>query len=100
MSKYVLAFRGPSDRKATAEQEAAWGNWFQELGSTVVDFGSRVGQVSALGEVGAGAGNGRNVLTGYVLIEAKDLEAAVAVAKGCPGLSYGGGVEVGETVAM
>ena len=73
---------------------AEWGQWFGELGGTVVDFGNRVGEVEALGLKGDGQ------LAGYVVIEAADLPAAVAVAKGCPGLNYGGGVEVGSVVAM
>ena len=98
MSNYVLTFRGRADRTPDADEEAAWGQWFQELGSTVCDFGHRVGRVSALGSSGRETGTGRDVLTGYVVITANDLEAAVAVAKGCPGLAHGGGVEVGETV--
>ncbi len=100
MPSYVLAFRGRSDRTAGAGEEAAWGQWFQEIGGIVVDFGHRVGRVSALGSSGTDTGAGRDVLTGYVVITADNLEAAVAVAKGCPGLQHGGGVEVGETVAM
>jgi hypothetical protein len=100
MSNFVLSFRGRSDRRTDADQEAAWGQWFQEIGGTVVDLGHRVGRVSALGIGGTDAGPGRNVLTGYVVIAAEDLEAAVAVAERCPGLQHGGGVEVGETVDM
>jgi hypothetical protein len=96
MSSYVLSFRGRSDRAITADEEAAWGQWFQEIGGSVADFGHRVGRVTALGSTGAGS----DVLTGYVLINAADLEAAATIAKGCPGLQQGGGVEVGETIAM
>lgn len=100
MSNYVLSFRGQSDRQADADEVAAWGTWFQQLGGTVADFGHRVGRVSALGSGAAGNGAGQDVLTGYVVISADDLDAAVAVAEGCPGLRSGGRVEVGETVPM
>lgn len=100
MSTYVLSFRGRSDRTASTAEEAAWGQWFQEIGGSVADFGHRVGRVTALGSSGTDTGAGRDVLTGYVLINAADLEAAVAIAKGCPGLQHDGGVEVGETIAM
>jgi hypothetical protein len=36
------------------------------------------------------------VLGGYSIIQADDLDAAVAVAKGCPVLDRDGGVEIGE----
>jgi hypothetical protein len=95
MSNYVLSFRGRSDRTPSADEESAWGQWFQEISSTIVDFGHRVGRVSALGN-----STREDVLAGYVVINADDLDAAVAVAKGCPGLQSGGLVEVGETVDM
>lgn len=99
MSNYVLAFHGHNDHSAGAEEEAAWGRWFQELGGAVVDFGNRVGRATALGAAGANGADG-TVLTGYVVIAAEDFESAVALAKGCPGLLHGGGVEIGETVSM
>jgi hypothetical protein len=96
MSKYVLSFRGRSDRVATPDEATAWGQWFGELGTRVVDFGQRVGRVTALG-----AGQDEpEVLTGYVVIEAEDFQAAVNLAKGCPGLAYGATVEVGEPLEM
>ncbi len=95
MSTYVLSFRGQNDRPSDPDQEAAWGQWFQAIGSNIVDFGHRVGRVSTLGSDATGVGT---VLSGYVVIVAEDLQGAVAVAERCPGLKHGGGVEVGETV--
>jgi hypothetical protein len=99
MSSYVLSFRGQSDRKISADEEAAWGQWFQELGSTVVDFGHRVGRVSVVGD-GVSQGTDHEVVRGYIVIRADDLNAAAAMAKGCPGLQHGGRVEVGEAIEM
>ena len=45
-------------------------------------------------------GGGANPLTGYSLITAADLDAAVEAAKGCPILESGGSVEVAETIDM
>ena len=95
MSAFVFAFRNDPIVNATEEQVAAWGTWFQELGSAVTDMGSRVGSTKLLG-TSAGA----NALSGYTLIDATDLAAATALAEGCPGLSYGGSVEVGEVIPM
>jgi hypothetical protein len=95
VSTYVLSFRGQSDRVPTAEQEAAWGQWFGEISTSIEDFGNRVGRATGLGEAGAGS-----VLTGYMLVKADSFDAAVALAEGCPGLAQGGAVEIGETVQM
>jgi hypothetical protein len=93
MSTYILAFRGRPDRMGGPEQEAAWGRWFGEIGPRVVGSGSRLGRVTTVGKA-----NAEMVMTGYTLIEADSHEAAVEVANGCPGLTNGGAVEVGETI--
>lgn len=95
MSAFVLAFRNDPTVNATEEQLAAWGAWFEELGSAVTDMGSRVGATKLLG-----ASAGANTLSGYSVIDAADLAAATALAEGCPGLTYGGSVEVGEVIPM
>jgi len=94
MANYVLSFRGQRDRTVGADEEAEWGKWFQEIGGSVVDFGHRVGRVSALGTKGPGG----DALAGYVVVAAQDLDQAVGLAQGCPGLRHGGGVEVGEAM--
>ncbi|MFE4949212.1 hypothetical protein ACFQ9V_03820 [Leifsonia sp. NPDC056665] len=95
MSAFVFAFRNDPAVNATEEQVAAWGAWFQNLDSALTDMGSRVGATKLLG-TSAGA----NALSGYALVDAADLTAATALAEGCPGLSYGGSVEVGEVIPM
>ena len=95
MSAFIFAFRNDPAVNATDEEVAAWGAWFQKLGPAVTDMGSRVGATKLLG-----APAGANALSGYALVDAADLTAATALAEGCPGLSYGGSVEVGEVIAM
>lgn len=93
MSNYVLVFRVENGRRPDPDQEAAWGKWFGEIGASIVDFGNRVGQATAIPE-----STTSTVLGGYMVIKADDHDAAAALAKGCPGLKHGGAVEVGEIV--
>ena len=95
MSTFILTFRGATNRILSEADGAAWMAWFGGLGSAIVDPGSRVGATSTLG-----AASSATAVTGYSIIQAEDLEAAVVLAKGCPGLSQDGGVEVGELIAM
>jgi hypothetical protein len=95
MPKFVFSFRAPTNRALSGDQEAAWGEWFGTIAGSIADFGNRVGAGSPLGNVGAGT-----TLGGYTVINADDLESAVALAKGCPGLQHGGGVEVGTIIDM
>jgi hypothetical protein len=46
------------------------------------------------------AGGGTNPLSGYSLINADNIDAAVQHAKGCPILAVGGTVEVAEAIDM
>lgn len=96
MSKYVLAFRGQPDRTPAPDEDQAWGAWFGELG--LVDFGNRVGATRIVPAAKRGD-PATSVLTGYVVIEATDLDHAAEMAGGCPGLAQGIDVEVAEVVS-
>jgi hypothetical protein len=95
MSSFVISFRSPLNNRPDAAEEAEWGNWFGEIASHIADSGHRVGRVSGLGS-STGLGD---ALSGYVVVDAEDFDVAVEIARGCPGLRHGRGVEVGETVA-
>ena len=91
MSTFLFSYRMPKDyRPGSAGTVAAWNAWFDSMGANLVDRGNPVLGSSALGNCGADTRLG-----GYSLITADDLEAAVALAKGCPALQDTGGVEVG-----
>lgn len=97
MGKYVLAYRGGGMAETEEEQQAvmaAWGAWFGSLGAAVLDGGAPFGASASVG------GDGRGDLTGYSILDAPDLDAAAAMAKGCPILESGGLVEVYETIDL
>jgi hypothetical protein len=94
MSSYVLSFRSAKDRSASEAEEAAWGEWFQRIAPSINDFGHRVGNGRTLG-----VANGRSdVLSGYIVVSAANLDDAETLAAGCPGIAHGGGVDVAEVV--
>ena len=94
MTHYVLTFRAQPHRTPTAEQEASWPAWFSQIGTSIADMGNRVGEARSVGH----DRQRDDVLRGYVVITAADLDAAVALAQGCPILQQGGSLEVGEIV--
>jgi hypothetical protein len=104
MTTYLLAYHGGSMPESEAEQAAvmaAWGDWFTSLGAAVADLGAPVGATTTVGADGAASpGGGVNPVTGYSLLTADSLDAAVVLAKGCPILAAGGSIEVAETIAM
>jgi hypothetical protein len=94
MAKYVFSYRVPSDYAPGAETAAEWQSWFGDMGSALVDFGNAVTDYASLGEVG---GSGSRMVA-YSVVSAEDMDSALALAKDCPALRVGGGVEVGPVM--
>lgn len=101
MAKYLLAYHGggmPETEDETARVMAAWTSWYEKLGPAVVDGGNPIGAARTLGADGSVAdGGGASPITGYTIIEADGLDAAVELSRGCPILAAGGSIEVCET---
>lgn len=102
MANFVLLYVGGGEPAGEAEQAAvmkAWTDWFTTLGAAVVDsgnpFGPVVKQIASDGTVSDGTAGAP--ATGYSIISADSLDAAIAMAKGCPHLHDGGQVSVYET---
>ena len=102
MANFLFLTHGgsmPESPEEGAKVMQAWTDWFTTLGDAIANPGSPISQVRTIaadGSVGSGEGH---TVTGYMVIKAADLDAAVALAKGAP-LSAGMIVEVAETVAM
>jgi hypothetical protein len=101
MAKFLLVYHGGSMPESQEEQGkvmAAWGAWFQSSGGALKDLGNPIGQTSTIGPDGSVShGGGANPASGYSLLEAESMDAAVAIAKGCPVLQGGASIEVAET---
>ncbi len=104
MAKYALIFHGgavPETEEESAAVMAAWGVWMQGLGGALTDPGNAFGNSTTIQSDGSTSpGGGANPATGYSLLEADSLDAAVAMASSCPILEAGGSVEVAETIEM
>jgi hypothetical protein len=103
MGKYVLAYRGGGMAETAEEQQKSmeqWMGWFGQLGAAVVDGGAPFGPAKTIASSGGVTDGGGAALTGYSIVDASDLDDAVAKAKGCPVLSSGGSVEVYEAMPI
>ncbi|MDJ0923994.1 MAG: YciI family protein [Acidimicrobiia bacterium] len=104
MAKYALVFHGggmPETEEESAKVMAAWGAWMEGLGKSLADPGHPFGASTTINSDGSTApGGGANPATGYTLIEADSLDAAVTLAKDCPILHSGGSIEVAEALDM
>ncbi len=105
MTKYVLAYHGghgmPETEEGMNELMAAWGAWFDGMGGSLLDGGNPISVAKTVNSDGSVSdGGGANPLTGYSLIEAGTIDAALDIAKGCPVIANGGSVEVAEAMDM
>lgn len=96
MPTFLFSYRVPADYQlGRPDAAASWTAFLDGMGDHVVDRGQPVSQTTELGHCGAGTRPG-----GYSLISAADLEAALALAKGCPALAEGAGVQVGQLIDL
>lgn len=102
MANYLFLYRGggrPETDEEGARVMAAWGTWMEGVGAAMVDGGNPVGAIATIAPDGSTSEGGGGVMpvSGYSVISADDMDAALALAKGCPVLDSGGSVEVCET---
>jgi hypothetical protein len=96
MATFLFSYRMPVNyRVGHPDAIANWAAFFEGMGDHVVDVGQPVSETAEVGNCGAGTRLG-----GYSLITADDLEAAVALAKACPALDEGAGVQVGQLASV
>jgi hypothetical protein len=105
MTKFVLLYTGggmPESEEENAAVMAAWGAWYGELGEAVVDGGNPFGAAKSIGGNGKvnDGGVSSPAITGYTIISADSLDAAMAKVQKHPHLNYGGQVSVYETFEM
>lgn len=105
MSEFTYLFRG-RDTSASPEQMQKtmekWVAWFKDLGAKG-HLKNPGNPLEAGGKVVKGAqklvsdgpfAEAKDVVGGYIVVEATDLDHAVELSKGCPILEAGGSVEV------
>jgi hypothetical protein len=103
MSNYMLIYSGGGMPATEAERKKItdeWMAWFRKLDKAVVDqgnpFSPMVKNISVDGKIYDGPAG--PMATGYTIIKAMSLDAAVQLAKSCPALSHGSKVSVYETI--
>jgi hypothetical protein len=89
----------PETPEGVEKVMAAWKAWFADMGEAVVDVRNPLGMSKTVSASGVANDGGSNPLSGYSLVNAADIDAAVELAKGCPALPQGT-VEVAEAHEM
>ena len=104
MTNYVLVYTGggmPETEAAQAQVMQAWHAWMGGLGEALVDGGNPFSNAKNIASDASVSDNPVGVrATGYSIIAAGSLDAAVTLAKGCPHIASGGQIAVYETMPM
>lgn len=99
MGKYVYIYYAGKD--TDAGDDAAWGKWFGELGDKLVDGGNPFNEGGQAVHQGGVMAVTDKPVTGYSIVSADSMDAAVELAKGCPLVdSKDGAVCVYEALPM
>jgi hypothetical protein len=91
MPQFVFAYRSPKGYQPSAESAPKWMAWFETMGDQLVELGKPVFEGATVGNCSTETTD----LGGYSIVTADDIDSALTIAKGCPQVDRGGGVEVG-----
>lgn len=82
MGKYVFTYYAEHD--SDAGDDAAWGGWFGQLGSKLIDPGNPFAHGGQAVFKGGTMPVSEKPVTGYSIVSAESMDEAVELAKGCP----------------
>lgn len=102
MPDYVFAYYGEptfESREAGTEHMTKWRAWMGGLGDAIVNPGCPTGKPKTVSSGGVSDGAGSNRLTGFSVVKADSMDAAIEMAQGCPHLDHGT-VDVAEAMDM
>jgi hypothetical protein len=112
MERFMLIFHGGQiDQLSPEEMQAHMGKWFAwvsklrstgqyEAGEPLLPGGKLVSGANGKNVVDGPYTEGKEVVGGYFIINAKDLDEAVAISKGCPDFERDGSVQVRQVMKI
>ena len=103
MPQYIIVYLGgnqPSSPEEGKQHMAKYMEWLSSLGDSAVSPANPLKNTSTVNPDGTVTIGGTTSMSGYTIIEADSIEAALEIAKGCPFLDIGGSLEVSELIQM
>ena len=102
MSNYILAYydggKAPANPEVGAEGMAKFQKWLADLGDAVVNPGTPLGKAKTVSSSGV-SDSESSYLTGFSIVKADSLDAALKMTKDCPFLEMGT-IDVAEAMEM
>lgn len=103
MAQYIIVYLG-GDQPASPEEGkqhfSKYMAWLSALGDAVVSPANPLKDTNTVNADGTVTTGGATTMSGYTIIDADSMDAALTIAKGCPFLDINGSLEVSELVEM
>jgi hypothetical protein len=103
MSQYVFVYLGgnqPSSEEEGKKHFEKYMEWLSSLGESVVIPTIPLKDTTTVSPDGSVKEGGSSAMSGFSIIKADSMEAALAIAQACPFLEIGGSLEVSEMMQM
>ncbi len=103
MAQFVFVYLGgnqPSNPEEANKHYAKYMEWLSSLGDAAVIPTMPLKNTSTVGSDGTIREGGRSAMSGFSIIKAASMEAALSIAQACPFLEIGGSLEVSELMQM
>ena len=101
MPQYVIVYLGgnqPSSPEEGKQHFSKYMDWLSSLGNSAISPANPLKNTSTVNSDGTVTVGSKTTMSGYTVIEADSMEAALSLAKSCPFLDIGGSLEVSELI--
>ena len=103
MPNFVISYHGGEKPKTPEEGKEGmekFMSWLSDLGEAVVNPGSPLGKSMIVSSSDVSEYTGDNPWSGFSIVSAENMEAALEIAKKCPFLETKGTLEVAQVMRM
>ena len=103
MKQFVFVYLGgdqPSSQEEASKHFVKYREWLISLGDAVVSPTIPLKDTNTVSSDGSIREGGSSAMSGFSVIKADSIAAALSIAQGCPFLEIGGSLEVSEMMQM
>ena len=103
MTQFVFVYLGgtqPTDPEEASNHFSKYVAWLTSLGDAVVIPTIPLKDTNTVSSDGTVREGGSSAMSGFSIIRAESMEAALSIAKDCPFLEIGGSLEVSEMMEI
>ena len=103
MAQYLLTYLGgnhPTTPEQGQQHFARYMEWLSTLGDAAVSPANPLTNTHRVNPDGSVSEGGSTAMSGFTIVEAESMNAALAMAQSCPFLEIDGSLEVSEIMQM